>query len=125
MDSDLQQLQATWQAFRVATGAGLVPDELARQLQYDFAGDRVTMLEGGRPTGVGTVTVHPAAIPKGIDVAILTGRGRVKWRWASSKSWMDAYACASAPSGHPRLLPRGRHRSLSLSASRMPSLRTC
>jgi uncharacterized protein (TIGR03067 family) len=73
MDAGVEKLQGAWQAVRVATAAGPVPDEVARQLRYVFAGDRVTLFEGGRATGSGTVAVHPGATPKGIDVAMSDG----------------------------------------------------
>ena len=75
MDAELRLLQGTWRAVRVATAAGPVADEVAHQLRYRFAGDRVTLFEGDRATGSGTVTVHPAADPKGIDVAMSDGPG--------------------------------------------------
>jgi uncharacterized protein (TIGR03067 family) len=74
MDADLWQLQGTWRAVRVVTAAGVVPDEVARQLRYVFAGDRVTLFEGDRATGAGTVAVLPAT-PKAIDVAMSDGPG--------------------------------------------------
>jgi uncharacterized protein (TIGR03067 family) len=75
MDAELEELQGTWQAVRVATAAGPVPDEVARQLRYVFTGDRVTLFEGDRATGAGTVAVHPEATLKGIDVAMSDGPG--------------------------------------------------
>jgi uncharacterized protein (TIGR03067 family) len=75
MDAELQLLQGTWRAVRAATAAGPVAAEVARQLRYRFAGDRVTLFEGDRATGSGTVTVHPTAVPKGIDVAMTDGPG--------------------------------------------------
>jgi uncharacterized protein (TIGR03067 family) len=75
MDAELRLLQGMWRAVRVATAAGPVADEVAHQLRYRFAGDRVTLFEGDRATGSGTVTVHPAADPKGIDVAMSDGPG--------------------------------------------------
>src|SRR6516165_1330200 len=75
MDAELRLLQGMWRAVRVATAAGPVADEVAHQLRYRFAGDRVTLFEGDRATGSGTVTVHSAAVPKGIDVAMTDGPG--------------------------------------------------
>jgi uncharacterized protein (TIGR03067 family) len=75
MDAELRLLQGTWRAVRVSTAAGPVADGVARQLRYRFAGDRVTLFEGDRATGSGTVTVLPAADPKGIDVAMTDGPG--------------------------------------------------
>jgi uncharacterized protein (TIGR03067 family) len=75
MEADLQQLQGTWRAVRVETGGGPVPAEVARRLRYRFEGGRVTLLEGERATGAGTVTVHPAATPKAIDVEMTEGPG--------------------------------------------------
>jgi uncharacterized protein (TIGR03067 family) len=75
MDAELELLRGTWQAVRVATAAGPVPGEVARRLRYVFAADRVTLLEDSRATGTGTVAVHPAATPKGMDVAMADGPG--------------------------------------------------
>jgi uncharacterized protein (TIGR03067 family) len=75
LDAEVGQLQGTWQAVRVATATGPVPDEVARQLRYVFVGNRVTLFEGNRATGTGTVVVHVAATPKGIDVAMDDGPG--------------------------------------------------
>jgi hypothetical protein len=47
MDAEAGQLQGTWQAVRVVTANGPVPDEVARRLRYIFVGDRVTLFEGG------------------------------------------------------------------------------
>jgi uncharacterized protein (TIGR03067 family) len=76
MDAGLQQLQGTWQAVRVETESGPVPAEVARQLRYVFAGDRVTLFEGDRATGAGTVAIHPATAPAAIDVKMTEGPGR-------------------------------------------------
>ena len=75
MDGGLGRLQGVWQAIRVETEAGPVPDEVARQLRYSFTGDRVTLFEGGRATGAGTVIIDPAATPEAIDVAMTDGPG--------------------------------------------------
>ena len=75
MDAEVGRFQGTWQAIRVATAAGPVPDEVCRQLRYVFAGHRVTLFEGDRTAGVGTVAVRPAATPKEIDVAMTEGPG--------------------------------------------------
>jgi uncharacterized protein (TIGR03067 family) len=73
MDAEAGQLQGTWQAIRVVTATGPVPDEVARQLRYRFVGDRVTLFEGDRATGAGTVVVHTKTTPKWIDVAMDVG----------------------------------------------------
>jgi uncharacterized protein (TIGR03067 family) len=75
MDAGLELLRGAWQAVRVTTAAGPIPDELARRLRYVFAGDRVTLFEWDHATGAGSVAVHPAATPKGIDVAMSDGPG--------------------------------------------------
>lgn len=76
MDADLQQLQGTWQAIRVETAAGPVSAEVARRLRYVLEGDRVTLFEEEQATGAGAVALHPAAIPKAIDVELTDGPGR-------------------------------------------------
>jgi uncharacterized protein (TIGR03067 family) len=75
MDAEAGQLQGTWQAVRVVTANGPVPDEVARRLRYIFVGDRVTLFEGDRATGAGTVLIHATTTPKGIDVAMDDGPG--------------------------------------------------
>jgi hypothetical protein len=62
-DAEAGQLQGTWQAVRVVTANGLVPDEVARRLRYTFVGDRVTLFEGDRATGAGIVVVHERTTP--------------------------------------------------------------
>ena len=76
MDTGLKQLQGAWQAVRIETGSGLVPPEVVRQLRYVFEGDRVTLFEGDRMTGAGTITIHPATTPAALDVAMTDGPGR-------------------------------------------------
>jgi uncharacterized protein (TIGR03067 family) len=76
VDADLRLLQGDWQAVRIETGAGPVPDETVRQLRYVFEGDRVTLFEGDRATGAGAVTLHPRSTPKAIDVEMTDGPGR-------------------------------------------------
>jgi uncharacterized protein (TIGR03067 family) len=76
MDAGLQQLQGTWQAVRVETESGPVPAEIVRQLRYVFAEDRVTLFEGERATGAGTIAIHPATTPAAIDVVMTDGPGR-------------------------------------------------
>jgi uncharacterized protein (TIGR03067 family) len=66
-------LQGTWRAVRVETGAGPVPDEVARRLMYVFKGDQVTLFEGEQVTGTGTVAVHPETTPQAIDVQMSDG----------------------------------------------------
>jgi len=73
MNTDLQQLQRTWQAIRVETAAGPVPAEVARRLRHVFEGDRVTLFEEDQATSAGAVAVHPAATPKAIDVCFPDG----------------------------------------------------
>jgi uncharacterized protein (TIGR03067 family) len=75
LDAEVEQLQGTWQAVRVTTATGPVPDEVARQLRYRFVGNRVTLFEGDWATGTGTVVVHASVTPKGIDVAMDDGPG--------------------------------------------------
>jgi uncharacterized protein (TIGR03067 family) len=53
-----------------------MPAEAARRLRYVFEGDRVTLLEDGKSTGAGTVTLHPVASPKALDVLMTEGPGR-------------------------------------------------
>jgi uncharacterized protein (TIGR03067 family) len=74
-DAEAGQFEGTWQAVRVVTANGPVPDEVARRLRYTFVGDRVTLFEGDRATGAGTVVVHETSTPKGIDVAMDDGPG--------------------------------------------------
>jgi uncharacterized protein (TIGR03067 family) len=74
-DAEAGQLQGTWRAVRVVTVNGPVPDEVARRLRYTFVGDRVTLFEGDRVTGAGTVVVHETTAPKGIDVVMDDGPG--------------------------------------------------
>jgi uncharacterized protein (TIGR03067 family) len=76
MEAGLQQLQGTWQAVRVETESGPVPAEVVRQLRYVFAGDRVTLFEGDRVTGAGTIAIHPGTAPATIDVVMTDGPGR-------------------------------------------------
>ena len=76
MGADLRLLQGTWQAVRLETGTGPVPDEVVRQLRYVFEESQVTLLEGDRTTGTGIIAVHPATSPKAIDVAMTEGPGR-------------------------------------------------
>ena len=76
MEPELQQLQGTWQAVSMETGGSPVPAEVARRLRYVFEGDRVTLLEDGKPTGAGTVTLQPDAGPKALDVRMTEGPGR-------------------------------------------------
>jgi uncharacterized protein (TIGR03067 family) len=76
MDAGLQQLQGTWQAVRIETEAGPVPAEVVRQLRYLFAGDRVTLFEGDRATGAGTIALDAATTPASIDVVMTDGPGR-------------------------------------------------
>jgi uncharacterized protein (TIGR03067 family) len=76
MDAALQELQGTWQAVRVETESGPVPAEVVRQLRYVFAGDRVTLFEGDRATGAGTIAVDPGTTPAAIDVVMTDGPGR-------------------------------------------------
>ena len=76
MDADLRLLQGTWQAVRLETGTGRVPDEVVRQLRYVFAESRVTLWEKDRTTGTGLVTLHSATSPKAIDVAMTEGPGQ-------------------------------------------------
>jgi uncharacterized protein (TIGR03067 family) len=58
------------------SGAGPVAPEVARRLRYRFESSRVTLLEGERVTGAGTVAVHQATTPKAIDVEMIEGPGR-------------------------------------------------
>jgi uncharacterized protein (TIGR03067 family) len=76
MDAGLQELQGTWQAVRVETESGPVPAEVVRQLRYLFGGDGVTLFEGDRATGAGTIAIHPATAPAAIDVMMTDGPGR-------------------------------------------------
>jgi uncharacterized protein (TIGR03067 family) len=73
MDTDLADLQGTWQAVRVEVAAGPLTAEAALRLRYVFAGDRVTLLEDGKSSGTGTFTVQAQANPKAIDVAMTEG----------------------------------------------------
>jgi uncharacterized protein (TIGR03067 family) len=76
MDTDLQQLQGTWEAVRIETGAGPVPPEVVRRLRYRFEGDRVILFEGEQATGAGVVTLQQAATPKTMDVQMTDGPGQ-------------------------------------------------
>jgi uncharacterized protein (TIGR03067 family) len=76
MESDLQQLQGTWQAVRIESQGNPVPAETARRLKYVFAGDRVTLVEDGNAVGTGSVMLDPGAAPKAITVRMEDGPGK-------------------------------------------------
>ncbi len=76
METDLQQLQGTWQALKIETAGRAVPVESVRRLRYISDGDRVTIVEGDGTTGVGIVALDPEATPKALDVLMTEGAGR-------------------------------------------------
>jgi uncharacterized protein (TIGR03067 family) len=107
MDADLQQLQGTWQAVRIETAGGPVPDEVARRLRYVFAGDRVTLFERDQPTGAGTVTVYPEKDPSVIVVEMTDGPARGQVARGVFEVAGDRLLLCIAPEQPPGLSPAG------------------
>jgi uncharacterized protein (TIGR03067 family) len=62
-----------WQAVRREVAGGDFPAEAARRLREVFAGDPVTLLEDGKPSGIGTCTVQAKASLKTLDLALRAG----------------------------------------------------
>jgi uncharacterized protein (TIGR03067 family) len=76
MKEDVSRLDGAWQAVRIETATGLVPDDLARRLRYTFEGARVTLHEGDAVTGAGSFAARPADAASEIDVTMTDGPGR-------------------------------------------------
>ena len=76
MASDLERLQGTWQAVKITTAGGPLPPGSASRVRYVFEADRVTLLEGGRPSGSGTFTLRPDDVPPALEVEMDDGPAR-------------------------------------------------
>jgi uncharacterized protein (TIGR03067 family) len=107
MDAALRSLQGTWHAVRVETSAGPVPTDVARQPRYVFEGDRVTLFEGDRSTGVGTVALDPASSPIAIDVEMMEGPGRGQVALGVFEVTADRMRLCIGPKRPVGLVPEG------------------
>jgi uncharacterized protein (TIGR03067 family) len=73
MHEATSELQGTWQAVRMEVASSVLSVETARRLRYVFEGGRVTLLEDGKPSGIGSFTALSKETLKTIDVIMTEG----------------------------------------------------
>ena len=76
VNQELERLRGSWLATRVETATGPIPQDMARQLRYVFAGSLLMLLERERVTGFGLVSVAAGTSGRHIDLRMTEGPGR-------------------------------------------------